>query len=102
MKISNNERGSLLVIATILITILGIIVASFAFWLAVQSKGLAHKRSISKAEYYGETGVQRALRYIQDNPAVQQNLLTNNNATYNFLVGVDTGTTVNVRIRVIQ
>ena len=97
-----NEKGSTLIVAVMLLIILGVVVGSFAFWLAVQSRGLAHKKAISRAEYYGETVVQRALRYIQDNPSVQQALLTNNATNYHFLVGVDTGTVADVKIKVLQ
>lgn len=71
MKRLRNEKGSILITATVVLVILSIGAISFGLWLAVQSKGTVHKKIIAKEQYYGEAGVQKALRFIQDRPTWQ-------------------------------
>lgn len=77
MKNIADERGSILVTAIILLIVLGTVGISFAFWLSVQSKGTYRNKINTKASYYGETGVQKAVQYIQANPGLQQRFLDN-------------------------
>lgn len=65
MRLRNN-KGSLLITATIVLIILAVGAISFGLWLAIQSKGTTHKKIIAKEQYYGEAGVQKALRFIQE------------------------------------
>lgn len=70
MRLRNN-KGSLLITATIVLIILATGAIGFGLWLAIQSKGTAHKKIIAKEQYYGEAGVQKALRFIQERPTWQ-------------------------------
>lgn len=88
MRLRNN-KGSLLITATLVLIILGIGAISFVLWLAVQSKGTVHKKIIAKEQYYGEAGVQKALRFIQDRPTWQMALTdagTADNFTLNLIM----------------
>lgn len=88
MRLKNN-KGSLLITATIVLVILGVGAISFVLWLAVQSKGTVHKKIIAKEQYYGEAGVQKALRFIQDRPTWQLALTDgnpNNGFTLNLIM----------------
>lgn len=96
MRLKNNQ-GSLLITATIVLIILAVGAISFGLWLAIQSKGTAHKKIIAKEQYYGEAGIQKALRNIQENPQLQSKL-TDDIATDSFVLNLimEDGTKVEV------
>lgn len=82
-----NNKGSLLITAMIVLIILAVAAISFGLWLAVQSKGMVHKKIIAKEQYYGEAGVQKALRFIQDFPTWQA-VLTDTNTANGFTLNL--------------
>jgi type II secretory pathway component PulK len=96
MRLRNN-KGSLLITATIILVILSVGAIGFGLWLAVQSKGTTHKKIIAKEQYYGEAGVQKALRFIQERPLVQQQM-TDAYPTHYFVLNMvmEDGTKVEV------
>jgi hypothetical protein len=94
-----NSRGSLLITATIVLIILAAGAISFGLWLAIQSKGTAHKKIIAKEQYYGEAGVQKALRFIQERPTWQAALTdsyTTDSFTLNLIMADGTPVEVSV------
>ncbi|MDD5492642.1 MAG: hypothetical protein PHV60_08195 [bacterium] len=99
MKRLRNEKGSILITATIVLVILGIGAISFGLWLAVQSKGTVHKKIIAKEQYYGEAGVQKALRFIQERPTWQM-ALTDGYTTDFFTMNLVFQDTVPVTVEV--
>ncbi len=86
MRLRNN-KGSLLITATVVLVILGVGAISFVLWLAVQSKGTVHKKIIAKEQYYAEAGVQKALRFIQERPTWQL-ALTDSTDTDSFTLNL--------------
>ena len=94
-----NNKGSLLITATIILIVLAVGAISFGLWLAVQSKGTVHKKIIAKEQYYGEAGVQKALRFIQDRPtwqvALTDSVTTN---TFTLHLTMADGTPVEVSV----
>lgn len=60
------QKGSILITASILLIFAAILILSFSYWIAVQSKGVVNRRNTLKAEYYGEAGIQFMIRHLQE------------------------------------
>lgn len=94
---TNNKKGSILLTATIILMILAVGAISFTFWLNVQSKGVTRKKLIAKEQYYGEVGIQKALRRIQESPQLQTQM-SDDYPTHFFILNLvmEDGTSVEV------
>lgn len=59
------QKGSILITVCVLLIFTALLVLSFSYWIAVQSKGVVNRRNTLKAEYYGEAGIEYMIQYIQ-------------------------------------